>query len=203
MKKFTDVPIPIWMAKLPKDRRGYPIPSTVLIDKNGRPHFTINDEAKRQEVIRKGHCAICDRKLLKRRALVGGPGSAILDGGAYIDPPMHLECARYALMVCPYLAAPQYVKRIDAGTLKPGDVDMPILQDPTMLKHRPDLFVMVIFTKSKNIMGAGNLVKYVKPLKPYFGMEYWLNGEQIPQAEGEELTKEALVALMANDENQT
>lgn len=200
MKNFTDVPLPIWMQKLPKDRRGYPVPVMVMRDKDGRPHFTINDEEIRQRVIKKDRCAICGSKLLKRRALVGGPGSAFLDGGAYIDPAMHLECARYALQVCPYLAAPRYVKRIDALTVDPAKIDNVIFQDPTVDPKRPTLFVLVNHTRTRHIMGSYGMVKYLKPSKPYFDVEYWKDGIQLERAEGEALTKQHLVEFLANDQ---
>ncbi len=201
MKKvnFKDVPLPIWMEKLPKDRRGYPIPYTVMRDKDGRPHFTVNEEHKRQHVIKKGLCPICGRKLLKRRALVGGPKSAFDPAGAYIDPPMHVECARYALQVCPWLAAPSYTKRIDAKTIDPKKVDNDVvLADPSMDPSRPELFVMVIHTKAINIKGhlfGTPFVQFIQPCWPYVDVEYWQHGERMPDEEGLKLTKDIQLAV--------
>lgn len=199
--KFQDVPLPIWMQKLPRDKRGYPIPVSALIDDNGKPHFTIVDEEKRQQVIRDDCCAICGRKLLKRRALVGGPGCAFLEGGAYLDPPMHVECARYAVQVCPYLAVPNYSKRLEGKTLDLSKVsdDLILTSDENMILERPNLFVLVILTKHRKIMGNGNLVKYIKPLMPYVEVEYWKSGVKLDSEEGQSLAKERLVELMSQD----
>src|SRR5215472_13925800 len=96
--------VPSRMAHLPLDPRGYPIPANVYRDAQGRPHFTINDDRKRLEQLRRDACPICDQSLYIGRWFVGGPLSAFHPNGAYIDLPMHHECATYALQVCPYLA---------------------------------------------------------------------------------------------------
>ena len=36
-------PVPKMMRTLPRDARGYPIPFIVVIDRAGKPQFTIND----------------------------------------------------------------------------------------------------------------------------------------------------------------
>jgi hypothetical protein len=91
---------------------------------------------------------------------------------------------RYALKVCPYLAAPKYSGRlddikIDADKLPDAIVGM---LDPTVLPDRPEIFVAV--------MSIGQEVKpghagrpYVRPRKRV-RYEYWLKGEQLPEAEG-------------------
>jgi hypothetical protein len=104
---FRTVPIPALMKERQVDPRGYPIPWNVLVDSTGKAHFTINDESLRQMAIRDRLCPICGHRLWRGMWFVGGPGSALHEHGAYIDPPMHKPCAEYALKVCPYLAAPR------------------------------------------------------------------------------------------------
>jgi hypothetical protein len=187
------------MEKLKKDKRGYPIPVNVLVDNAGRPHFTVNDENKRQALVKKDQCAICGRGLLKRRALVGGPGSTFHPHGAFIDTAMHIECARYALEVCPYLAAPSYSKRIDEKTIDPKNLASPvILADNTTDPNRPLLFCLVIHTKQR-LVKDGSFVRYVKPVKPYFAVEYWQHGKQLLEVEGIALVKEALAEAFEPD----
>ena len=180
------VPIPKRMAHLALDRRGFPIPPSVYIDTNGRPHFTINDEPKRQALIATDRCPLCGGKLLRGRWFVGGPQSAFHIHGAYIDPPMHNECAHYALQVCPYLAAPNYDKRIDDKTLPPGDT--PLLIDPTMIPERPDYFVAVMTTNQKSIINSIGMVQYLKPLRPYSRIEFWRHGEHVGEQDVVETT---------------
>lgn len=203
MKKLEQVEVPIWMRKLPKDRRGYPIPHIVKVDNQGRPHFTINEESKRQEVIKKDQCSICGSKLLTRRASIGGPAAAFHPHGAFIDTPMHLECARYALQVCPYLAAPHYTKRIEDKTFNyEKNTSEIIAMDPTMDPKRPILFCMVIHTGQRKIMGnilGLQYVQYIKPKRPYFAIEYWREGEQLTNEDGEGLAKQALLQVYKDD----
>jgi hypothetical protein len=55
---------------------------------------------------------------------------------------MHRQCAHYALMVCPYLAAPNYSRRIDSCTMSAEErAKIPVLIDNTMDRKRPALFV--------------------------------------------------------------
>lgn len=172
--------IPPRMARLPKDSRGYPVPFLVMVDKTGKPHFTINDDRKRALCLIKDLCAICGLKLLRGRWFVGGPGSAFHPHGAYVDPPMHAECARYALAVCPFLAAPSYSKRIEDKTVDPAD--MPdgapaIFIDPTMDPARPASFILGMAVGQK--VAGGPFHNYIRPKKPWRVLERWLYGELI------------------------
>lgn len=179
MNPRLSIPIPERMAKLPRDARGYPIPVTVYRDSEGRPYFTVNDEIRRQQIIRNDLCPICGSKLLRGRWFVGGPASAFHERGAYIDPPMHAECARYALQVCPYLAARHYDRRIDDRTLRGPHA--PVVQfDPTVDPTRPTVFVAVMAVGQRLILFPDSkLVQYLAPRRPYRMIEYWRSGEQV------------------------
>lgn len=199
--RIQDVPIPIWMQKLPKDKRGYPIPVLVQRDTDGRPHFTINDESVRQRVLKEDRCGICDRKLLRRRASVGGPSAAFHPFGAYIDPPMHPECARYALQVCPYLAVPSWTKRIEGRTLDPSKLPEGVIgvTDPTMDPNQPELFVLVLHDGQNYVVNEFGFKQYVKPKKPYVAVEYWRGGERLPDNIGEAAVKEILAKVFEKE----
>src|SRR5262245_21383278 len=175
------VPVPDRMLSLPRDPRGYCVPVTVFRDSAGRPHFTINDEEKRQAVLALDCCPICAGKLVRGRWFVGGPASAFHAHGAYIDPPMHRECAVYALSVCPYLAAPSYGRRIDDRTLPPGEV--PLLVDPTMDAVRPPVFVAGMATGQRFVfdeMVGLRFVRFVRPRRPFARVEFWKDGQPVP-----------------------
>jgi hypothetical protein len=174
---MNNVAIPHRMQRLERDRRGYPIPVAVYRDSTGRAHFTINDEAKRQALIAGDRCPICGGKLLRGRWFVGGPQSAFHSLGAYIDPPMHNECARYALQVCPYLAVRNYDRRIEDKTLPPGET--PILIDNTMIPERPDYFVAVMTAGQKLIRDKMGWVQYLQPHRPYSRIEFWQHGKHV------------------------
>lgn len=191
------VPLPPAMAKLKRDHRGYPVPSIVLWDTDGKPHFTINDEQKRQHHLNKDLCSICGNKLLKARWSVGGPGSALHEYGAYIDPPMHYGCMEYALKVCPYLAVPKYFKSremLDKDALKAKVPGLTVLADPTMLDAKPEVFVAVMHVGQAYVM-EGQFKRYVRPSRPFRRMEYWSGGKKLDDATGHALAMEQLEAL--------
>jgi hypothetical protein len=114
-------PVPDRMKHLETDSRGYLIPWGVYRDHTGRAHFQINDELRRLRSFRENLCPICGKSLFRGRWFVGGPMSAFHEAGAFADPPMHYECAVYALQVCPYIALPRYGRRIDDRTLDKDD----------------------------------------------------------------------------------
>lgn len=204
--EIKNVPLPMWMQKLPRDERGYPIPYIALIDNDGKPQFTVNEEHKRQKVLNKNLCGICGRKLLRYRALVGGPLSAFFETGAYIDPPMHIECCRYALKVCPYLATPSWTKSLGTKKIKQAtlDADRLILVDNTMMPDRPPLFVVAVHTKVDFVRYENSkVIQYIKPRKPYISVEYWRQGERLDDQVGEKEAKEFMVNSLAADFDET
>jgi hypothetical protein len=164
--------IPDRMKRLERDHRGYPIPYIVFRDDDGMPHFTINDAHKVDRCKREEICPICGEKLLRGRWFLGGPMSAFHPLGAYIDPPLHHECMRFAVQTCPYLISAKYTKRIDGKTLDPAKAPSHMqLIDPTMDPTRPKIFVAV--------MAAGQSLTpngYVQPKHPYRGLEFWRDG---------------------------
>lgn len=184
-------PIPARMRHLPRDHRGYPIPVNVYRDRQGGPHFTINDEPTRRRQIAEDRCPICDGRLLRGRWFVGGPLSAFHPDGAYNDLPMHGECAHYALQVCPYLAMPSYTRRIDAATLKRvdpasrGDV---LFVDPTMIPPRPIVFVAAMAIAQTTTSTT------IIPHRPWRRIEFWQNGICLSPTEGARLVRTALEA---------
>lgn len=193
---WKDVPIPPTMAHLPRDKRGYPIPTMVMRDDQGLPHFQVNDEERRQEVIQKELCSICGKKLFRGRFLVGGPASALHEDGRYIDPPMHRECAEYSLMVCPYLAAPKHMKRLTSeqvhDRVQSKTSGKLISTDPTMIPDRPQLFVLLGVAKLTSISGPIMVsegvhmvgVKYIAPHSQFIDMTFWRHGQRLTHAEG-------------------
>lgn len=184
---FKAVEIPARMAHLTKDKRGYPVPVMVTHDTDGRPHFAINDEKTRQRVIELDLCSICGVKLLRGRWSVGGPASAMLKGGCYLDPPMHYECLEYAMKVCPYIAMPSYSGFGTPGaTLDPAKAPgMMLAIDQSMFDERPDPFVAVMHVGQTYTKYEGHeWVQYIWPKQPYRQFEFWHHGEKMPFEEG-------------------
>lgn len=204
------VPIPATMAHLERDARGLPVPFIVLRDTAGRPHFTVNNDTLRIKCLYENLCGICGKRLHRGRWFVGGPLSAFDPHGFYVDPPMHAECARYALQVCPYLAAPHYGRSIAGKTFTPEEqaAMQTGLVEFTMLPERPPLFVAVMAVDQKfshNVSKGGStnmamrhLQVYVRPVQPYRTIEYWQHGKQLPAEIGLPIVARAVLDFAAN-----
>jgi hypothetical protein len=183
-------PIPDRMRHLTIDRRGYPVPFMAFVDSDGTPHFAINDTIRQYEIERNDLCSICGTKLLRGRWFIGGPGAAFHPNGAYLDRPMHDECAHYALLVCPFIAAPKFAREI--GPIKAAQIkDGIIMTDDVAQAGRPPVFVAVMAVSQKLIAGG----QYIKPSRPYRKIEYWLRGQQLSEAEARPLVEANLAEI--------
>lgn len=104
-------PLPPKMRHLLIDKRGYPVPFFVaMID--GEPDHRIVDPQAMQHCVRHGRCWLCGHPLGTFRSFVVGPMCAINRVSG--EPPSHLECARYAVQACPFMARP-HARRREAG----------------------------------------------------------------------------------------
>jgi hypothetical protein len=185
------VPIPMRMLHLKRDPRGYPIPAGVLIDKAGVPHFAINEETTRMRQITQDRCGICDGTLVDTRWFVGGARGAFHDAGAYLDPPMHDECAHYALLACPFLAARSYSRHLgDKQAHKAAISDNAVFVDQTMIGGRPEIFVAVLAQRTI----TASEKRFVKPSRPYLAVEFWRHGERLADTEGWEIVDRIVAA---------
>ena len=188
MKPVEAVPIPPKMRMLPRDRRGYPVPWIVQRDLTSRPFFVMNDHAKVAACGRRKLCGICGQKLERDVWLIGGPGAAFHEQGAYLDPPMHHACATYALLVCPYLGS-RYTGRIDTALLKYGkwDARMRVITEDLMLPEQPSFFVLgrTAAAPLRSRVDLGEAPRF-HPKRPWLAVEFWVWGRQIGDAEARE-----------------
>jgi len=197
-----DVPIPALMKHLPLDKRGYPIIPMVIKDENG-PKFALNDEGARARFLAEDRCGVCGNKLYRARWLVGGPGSAFLDNGAYLDPPMHGDCLHYAMKVCPYLAAPRWsgpIGQKQAASAKLPDGGALVLLNEgadRLFPDRPPIFVAVQYTGKAEVFGGPDGLPVIVPPRPYRQTEYWVGGTQLSSTEGEAAVKPLLGPMSA------
>lgn len=94
---------------MPRSAAGLPIPVIVARDREDQPIFAVNHSEAVAMVAASGSCGICGQRMEEEDVwLVGGPRAAFDPRGAFLDPPMHRECATFALRVCVYLATPSY-----------------------------------------------------------------------------------------------
>lgn len=170
--------MPYRISRLPRDRRGYPIPWTVLRGEDDTPLFTVNDDRRTWTALRDQLCPICGERLGTWRWFVGGPRSAFDENGWYLDLPGHRDCMTFSLATCPYLAAPKYLGRVDVIDPSKLPPEARILLDETMIAERPEVFVVVASDVIEGL-ARGVLQPYVRPRRPYLGHEYWRHGHRI------------------------
>lgn len=201
---WRDVPIPALMQHLPLDKRGYPIIPLIVTDDSGRPNFAINNAVKHAQFLAEDRCGICGGKLYRARWLVGGPGSAFMPHGAYLDAPMHTECMHYALQVCPYLAAPNWggggVGKAQAKKFNTENPENPLLIIGTdrdeVFPDRPELFVAVQYTGRVDTERNDYGQTVLRPPRPYRKVEFWTEGQQLSQADGEAAVEPILASMI-------
>lgn len=176
------VPMPDNIRELPYDRRGLPIPYIIHITEDGTPNFIVNDMLKVGECLSKGWCAICGKPLDGDHWAVGGPGSAYDPRGAYLDTPLHHDCAAYALTVCPYLAMPAYSGVQGAARERymermSEQLSM-TLEDPTVDPDKPKMFVLAELTGLLATLNPQGQV-LLTPNRPFGRVEHWKDGEKV------------------------
>jgi hypothetical protein len=181
--------IPECLASLGRDRRGYPIPVTAAVDRDGTPHFTVTDQPARHRMIDEDRCHLSGRKLLRGRWFVGGPMPAFHEFGAFIDGPMLDEASLFAVQTCPYIAAPKYARRIEDAAFSKAAPDgsqlMRTHEEPN--PDRPELFLRVMTTGQKLVNSNTGDTLFVTR-KPYVRVEFWRHGQQLGFDEGVELS---------------
>lgn len=95
--------IPAAMARRPRDRRGLPIPWFV---QQNPLDFRVIRPLGAGEAHRRRICWLCgEPRYEKRLAFAVGPLSAI--NRVSSEPPSHPECARFAVIACPFLVNPR------------------------------------------------------------------------------------------------
>lgn len=125
---WRSVPMPQHVAQLPRNSAGRPVPGNISwyeADDDGSILVTSNDElgghitcpctpgrgtpafgeqcpVRQREFMVQRLCGLCTKGIatVEQLAFVGET-----DAGYYLEPPLHQDCAAYALQVCPRLHA--------------------------------------------------------------------------------------------------
>jgi len=157
---MATIPIPPFLAHLPVDSRGYPVP--FFVAKRGEHYDFIHmDERKQQQAIQDHLCHICGKELSPRQSWYVITGPTGYKNRVVSDPPMHKDCAAYALQVCPHLLY-QKAERKDDGT---GKIH------PAMQLGKPDsiyLIAIMPFIHVQRVPGLGVFIHF----KPTSYTEY-------------------------------
>lgn len=107
---IRDIPMPRRIAMLPLTENGYPILFFADINPDtGKPDLRLMDGRKLMRCIKERLCWLCGQPMGKHKAFVIGPMCAVTRTTS--EPPCHLECALYAVKVCPFLTRPRAHRR--------------------------------------------------------------------------------------------
>lgn len=104
---------------MPRDRHGHIVTwSSGWLD--GEPMLGTNDAAKVARCILERLCGACGDPLDYWIAFLGD--EVVVKSREFLEPPMHVDCARYSIAVCPYLASPDFApKRTRPGVMQVAD----------------------------------------------------------------------------------
>ena len=104
--KHPDVPVPEFMASLPVTDRGYLKPWFVKAD-----DFRVVDGDKAWLAVSKQKCWLCGNEFKPNEyGLLGDAVAAMVR--ICKEPACHVECATYALQVCPFILYPNAKRRV-------------------------------------------------------------------------------------------
>lgn len=149
----TNYPIPHIMRNLPIDDRGYVIPYFTPIV-NGVPDFRYQDEKKRQNCFNYNLCSICGKKLIPRIFwFISGPLG--LKNKTASDAPMHEECARYSINVCPHMIFQKAERRSEGGPHTP---------EPFLMTDKPETLYLIKADKYRLINYGGHTYIRFRPI---------------------------------------
>lgn len=97
------IDLPDTMEKLPRDKRGFPVPAFVeWID--GQPDFRVIKHNWLPQCVKRNLCWVCGCKLGSRYWFVAGPMCTVTR--TVSEPPSHRTCAEFAVKNCPFLTTP-------------------------------------------------------------------------------------------------
>ena len=185
MKNVVDVEIPKVIrdnCKFSDKGLSYPY---IILEEKGIHYFKINDQYKVMECIIEKKCTICGTHLKDDMWFIGGPASAFHTNGAFNDAPVHKACGVYALKVCPYLVYTGYKTKTDVEKLQQSFDSIKLLNN-TVDFDRVPLFA---FVKSSGYTVNPRSLS-LKPIIPYLEVEFWEDGQKIPDEEGMKIVKE-------------
>jgi hypothetical protein len=114
-----------------------------------------------------------------------------MEDGMFTSPPGHEECVRYAVRVCPYIAASNYSRLIEDKTLKPEAIHGELQVHDNQIKPPRPLFFALARTSGVKLIAShdGSGQNYILPRRPWKEVEFWLNGKPITQAQAEKIAQ--------------
>lgn len=196
-RSFVDMTKDI--ERLPRDRRGYPVPRFVAwFDDDGNhcptgtgtPNFRVADSHYKADCVRLDICWLCGRKLGSKKAFVLGPMCCI--NRINSEPPCHYDCARFAARNCPFLINPD-MHRVPA--LIP-EISVPAPGE--MIQRNPGVVGIWLTSWFRPFMSERGQDGVLFELGPPKRLEFWCEGRPATRAEVGESVRTGL-PLLAND----
>jgi hypothetical protein len=168
---WRTVPLPQRMRGLPRDHRGYPIFYAVMPDPRPLEGATVDFRVlnERHHILcgKNRLCAVCGQRLGSQAWFIGGP--MCIQNRIFGDAPMHLECARYALQVCPMLTIATKIY-----SDRPVDPEVGNRDDPDALRTKPQRIVLALPREYRMIENPRG--KPVFQLHPEMQVEWFTTG---------------------------
>ena len=124
-----------------RDAKGYPLTYDLMLDPDGRPMKV--DSLLEVLVMYRRRCGICGDNLHKECAFIGGPEQART--GRFFTPALHVDCARFAFEICPFISNPKW--KAHSG----------------MKSERPDEFVVYVTDGYKILHLRNAIVTWLLP----------------------------------------
>jgi hypothetical protein len=170
--------VPDRIKRLPFDERTkHHVPWFVADMPDGRERdFRIIDHNKRVRAVNKGLCWICGNKLGAFKAYVIGPMCMV--NRITSEPPNHLECAQYAVNMCPFLSNPRMRRSPrpkDERTVEPAGEH---------IERNPGVALIFVTKKYPEVMMLKAPSEFLFKLpETYERLEFWKEGRLATEPE--------------------
>lgn len=180
-----DVPMHDRIKALPRDHRGFPVPWFVdYVD--GKPYFPALDARKLRVAVKQSRCWICGQMMTGWKIFVVGP--MCVANRISAEPPCHLDCAQYAVRVCPFMVNPK-MRRVPE-TKHPEGYQISEMHNPrnpgVMALYHARTFTTLMIDVPVCQMGP-----------PIGGVSWWTEGRRATRAEVEPAVETGLAFLAA------
>lgn len=137
----AQIPQPERLQRRPQ-HHGMPIPYTSLMLPDGTPDFRVTDYQAWVDVVTNRKCALCGESADLLLWFIGGAKCA--EYRCFFDPAMHIDCALYAIEVCPFLACKSDYQPLATGKAAKAGLKLDV--SGIAADTRPDQFFMYATT---------------------------------------------------------
>jgi hypothetical protein len=162
------------LAHRPRDPRGFVIPYTQFVGPRG-PDFRVLDHDRMLDTLRHRLCGMCGAKIERDVYFIGGP--LCVENGYFYDPPMHRDCAVYALTTCPHLA-----RMKGRYSPLPARLDGAMIVAGEMSPDKAEWFGLMRTSRYQFQQEANGMV-LIKAKLPWLDVERWQGGATITTGE--------------------